>query len=73
MEVYCVGQTGISGVSLDQSKIGEVRGAITPLTLPPSAAQVKAEAGNRAGEKRERGRERKRERERERGGQSFQD
>ena len=57
------------GESPGQSKIGKARGATTPLTLPPSAAQVKAGAGDRAREEREGGRGGwEREREREEGG-----
>ena len=82
MGVSCAGQAGISCAPLGQSKIGEARSASTPLTLPPSTAQVKTGAGDRARKeregRRERGRERKREKEREReregerGGQSSQ-
>ncbi len=80
MGVSCAGQAGISGAPLGQSKIGEARGASTPLTLPPSTAQVKTGAGDRARKEREGRREREREREKERereregerGGQSLQ-
>ena len=73
MGVSCAGQAGISGASLGQSKIGEARGATTPLTLPPSTAQVKAGAGDRACKEREEERGRYREKYRERGGgQSLQ-
>jgi len=44
-------QAGISGASLDQSKIGGARGATTPHTLPPSATQVKAGHGERERER----------------------
>ena len=64
MRVCCAGQAGISGASLRQSKTGKARGATTLLTLPPSAAQVKAGAGDSAGEEREGEKERERERER---------
>jgi len=66
MGASCAGQAGISGASLDQSKISGARGKTTPLTLPSPAAQVKAGSGDRAGEERERERDQKRKSERER-------
>ena len=47
-------------------KISGARGRATPLTLPSSAAQVKAGSGDRAGEEKGRSKEGKREREKKR-------